>query len=211
MFDSEAILNDIGILVRRINNDIDGYYRVYYIYPERSIFKDMYNNLYKAFTSCGRLVENNLVIDTPFDDFASEDEDEILMICIKNIVQTVFDNYNIEVAKDTIGILNRIQEHSKSYLTHIQFETLSKIIRKISFFYYLKSHKEYQKVEELFDIYDLIDEEYDDIRLLLGNKILLEEFYKKLSVIPTIEDKYFRSTICEHFRCKIRKDCVDFL
>lgn len=211
MFDSEAILNDIGILVRRINNDIDGYYREYYIYPEKSIFKDIYSNLNKLFTNYGNLVGSNLVIDTPFYDFAPEDEDEILMICIKNIVQTVFDNYNIEVAKDTIGILNRIQEHSKSYLTHIQFETLSKIIRKISFFYYLKSHKEYQKVEELFDIYDLIDEEYDNIRLLLGNKILLEEFYKKLSVIPTIEDKYFRSTICEHFRCKIRKDYVDFL
>lgn len=211
MFDSEAILNDIGILVRRINNDIDGYYREYYIYPERKILKDIYSNLYKAFTSCGNLVGSNLVIDTPFYDFAPEEEDEILMICIQNIVKIVLDNYNIEVAKYTIGILNNIQEYSKKYLTHTEFGTLSKIIRKISFFNYLKSHKEYQNVEELFDIYDLLDAEYEDIRLLLGNKNILEEFYKKISIIPTIEDKYFRSSICEHFKAKIKTDYVDFL
>lgn len=201
MFDSEAILNDIGILVRRINNDIDGYYREYYIYPKRSIFKDIYNNLYKAFTSHGKLVGSNLVIDTPFYDFVSKDEDEILIICIQNVVKIVFNNYNIEVAKDTTGILNKIQKYSKECISDIQYEMLSEIIHKISFFNYLKFHREYEKVKELFDIYDLIDEEYDnDIKLLLGNKILLEEFYRKLSVIPTIEDKYLKSSICEYFK-----------
>ena len=72
---------------------------------------------------------------------------------------------------------------------------------------YLKLHNEYEKVNDLFDLYWQIEEKYvNDIIYLIGNKVILEEFYKKLSVIPTIEDKYLRSTVCEFFKDRIKLD-----
>lgn len=204
MFNKEQIILDIDILLRRINNDIDGYYRDYYIYPERNILRDIYNNLQKASISYGRLVSTSLTEDTIFGEFASEDDSEILKICFQNIVKAVLNNYNIQLATNTIEILNKIQEDSKEYITDSDYEILSEIVLKINSLYYLKHHKEYEKVKDLFDLYRQIYKKYvNDIRHLIGNKVILEEFYKKISVILTIEDKLYRSTVCEYFKDRI--------
>jgi len=207
MFDKEHIMFDIDILVRRINNDVDGYFREYYIYPERSILRDIYNNLQKASISYGKLVSTSLTEDTIFDYFTSEDDSEILKICFQNIVKIILNNYNIEVADCIIKILNKIQGHCKKYIIDIDYETLSEIICQMGVSKYLKLHNEYEKVNDLFDLYWQIEEKYvNDIIYLIGNKVILEEFYKKLSVIPTIEDKYLRITVCEFFKDRIKLD-----
>lgn len=210
MFDKEQIIFDIDILLRRINNDIDGYYREYYMYPERNILRELYSNLQNAFLSCGKLLGINLTEDTIFEEFASEDDSQILKICFQNIAKVILNNYNIEVADCIIKILNKIQVNCKKYIIDIDYETLSEIIFQISFYDYLKSHKEYEKVKDLFDLYDQMGGHVNDITHLIGNKVILEEFYKKLSVIPNIEDKLFRSTVCEYFKDRITMQ-IDYL
>ena len=108
----------------------------------------------------------------------------------------------------------------KGYLDYYKCEEIDRIRDKISFTLYVRSHKEYEKVKDLFNLdylmkhYYFIGTEYlsknvalneycKTIKVLLKSKVSFEDFYKKLSVIPTIEDKHLRSDICVHFKGRV--------
>lgn len=203
----EVIVEEIKSIVKRINNTLNEYYNKYYIYPERSVCKDIYNNLSRAYASIGKMQYYHMINDAPlFNDFNNEDESEILIICVRNVVNMVLKNYNIDVADEVHNMIKNVKKHSKIYLSNADFEKIDEISKEIFFNRYAKAHNEYYKVKVLFDINkERYSSDFRYVYELLGTKLLLEEFERKIEVIPMIEDKYFRSSICEYF-----KGCITF-
>lgn len=198
----EVIVNEVKSIVERINNTLNEYYDKYYIYPERSVCKDIYSNLSRAYATNGKMQCSYVVKDTPlFNDFDNEDESKILIICVRNAVNMVLKNYNIDVADEVKNMIKVLRERSKNYLSDADFEKIDEISKELFFNRYAKAHNEYDKVKELFDINrERYSSDFRYVYELLGTKLLLEEFERRIEVIPTIEDKYLKSSICEYFK-----------
>jgi len=219
MLDSKIVLNNIDVLVEKINNNIDEYLKEYYISPDRNISQEIYNNLQKAYTAFGKLANEKSAKHTVFAGFGFEYASKNLKEFVEEIVELILSNYDIKIANDTFRILSKLLFWTKDrgYLDYDKQKEISEIVNKIIFFSYLNSHKEYEKIKDLFDLYYLMSKNYrkgkkylskkksfkenqKSIKLLLRSKVFFEEFNKKLSVIPTIEDKHFRSNICLYFK-----------
>lgn len=200
----KAIVEEMKNTLENINNTLNQYYDKFYISPERCVCREVYTNLSKAFEWSGNLFGTYFVKNTLFENFEHESESEkseILLMCIKNVVDIVINHYNEDIASDVIEILKDVRDRNKSFLTCENLEKISNYIEDLDISRYIKSHKEFEKVRNLICInYEISLRDVEYIYQLLGNKVLLEKFEEELLVIPTIKDKYFRSAVCEYLK-----------
>lgn len=179
-------------ILQRIDNTFREYYEKYYISPEKSTCKEIYLNMSKALSLNGKILCKKSSKDTGNIEYYYEKE--ALIRCFYNVVELLLTHYNIELAECVGEMFRKIENDIKMGITEDEYRKIAPYL-KIGVEEYFMSHKEYTKIMDIFDLYEEIE---------LDNWIyidkVLERFEEKIEVIPTIEDKYLRSTICEYFK-----------
>ncbi len=179
-------------ILERIDNTFREYYEKYYISPEKRICKKIYLNMSKALSLNGKILCKNSSKDTENIEYYYDKK--ALIKCLYNVVELLLTHYNIELAECVGGMFRKIENDIKMGITEEEYRKIDPYL-KIGVEVYFMSHKEYVKIMDIFDLYEEI--EFDNWSYI--DKVL-KEFEEKILEIPTIEDKYLRSAICEYFK-----------
>lgn len=203
---NQLIKIEVKEMAQRIEKTFMDYCEKFYLVPEKSICEELYITLSNAYSSNGSALCSNMLKCKIFEDI-DVDKDTNFHMCMNYLKQAVFivlTHYDWRLSSSTERTLRTIKNYSKEFLSSKDLEEINTLIKDISQENYIKGHKEFDKIKELFDLIKVfnVDVKKSDllyVHELMGAKMFFELLESKISSITTIDDKYLKSTVCEYF------------
>lgn len=203
----ELMIKEVKEISQRIEESFNKYYEKFYLKPEKSVCEELYGTLSNAFASNGSSLCSNILKEEIFEGINKEKDTNFHMCMnyLKQAVYIVLTHYNSSLASSTERTLRTIKNYSKELLSLKNVIEINDLIKDISQENYIREHEEFEKIKELFDLIKIFNEDVKRrdllyIHELMGAKLFFELLLSNVSSIDTINDKYFKSTVCEYFR-----------
>lgn len=202
----ELMVNGVKEISKRIEKTFNEYYEKFYLKSEKSVCEELYKALSNAFSSNGSSLCSNILKDEIFEGINKEKDTNFHMCMnyLKQAVYIVLTHYNSSLASSTEKALRTIKNYSKEFLSSKSLEEINALINDISQENYIREHEEFEKIKELFELIRVFNEDVKKRDLLyihefMGAKSFLNLLESNILSIDTINDKYFKSTVCEYF------------
>ncbi|MDO4282179.1 MAG: hypothetical protein Q4D02_00960 [Clostridia bacterium] len=204
ILEEDKIREEMRVIVKRILKEITEYEKKYSIVSAREIDKQVYFYLSNAYVINGKILCRYFEGDGVFKGMEECDLEESFFKNIREAVKLVLENYDERLASDVENMIERLRNHSKTFMSSDILEQLKVFERSIKLENYIENHEEVAKVEEILSLIERIEEIHDTdlsyVHEVIGAKYVIEHFEEAIKMIPKIEDRHLKAAILEYFR-----------